>query len=56
MRTISNPESFRNNLTKNLYKKMKEVYKFPIKESIAVNLEKGIYNNSLENATQKKDS
>lgn len=53
MRTISNPETFRNNLSKNLYKKMIEVYKYPIKESIAVNLEKGIYNNSLEIATKK---
>ena len=54
MRTIKNPENFRNNLTKKLYKKMQEIYQFPINEKIAINLEKGIYNNSLENATEKK--
>ena len=54
MRIISNPENFRLKLTIKLKNKMEEIFNSNIKLNIANNLEKGIYNITLENATEKK--
>lgn len=56
MRTINSQELFRKNMTKKLDEQMKIINnsKFIIKESICINLEKGIYNFVLEDASKKK--
>lgn len=56
MRTINSQELFRKNMTKKLDEQMKIINnsKFIIKESICINLEKGIYNFALEDANKKK--
>jgi len=54
MRTINNPDNFRCNLKNKLHEKIKLIYGEEIKISIATNLEKGIYNITLDNATKKK--
>ena len=56
MRTINSPESFRINMAKKLCEKLENINnsKSKIKESIYINLEKGIYNITLEDANKKK--
>jgi transcription elongation factor S-II len=54
MRVVNNPELFRKNLTDKLHEKIEDVVKKKIKPNISLNLEKGIYNCSLDIATQKK--
>ena len=56
MRTINSPENFRINMAKKLCEKLENINnsKSTIKESIYINLEKGIYNITLEDANKKK--
>lgn len=56
MRTINSPENFRINMAKKLSEKLENINnsKSKIKESIYINLEKGIYNITLEDANKKK--
>jgi len=54
MRTINNPELFRKNITSKLHLKLEEIGNIKFKNSISENLEKGIYNKSLEKATKLK--
>ena len=55
MRTINSPETFRMNIIKKIDDKLKEISKNTnIKSSISSNIEKGLYNNCLEEATKKK--
>ena len=54
MRTINNPDNFRSGLRNRLHKKIENIFEKEVKLSIATNLEKGIYNITLENATKNK--
>ena len=54
MREIKNPENFRIKMANKLDKKLKEFNSNQIKDSVSINLEKGIYNNCLETAGKKK--
>ena len=54
MREIKNPENFRNKMAEKLFQKFKEINPDFNKQSVSINLEKGIYNNCLEIATKKK--
>ena len=54
MREIKNPENFRNKMAQKLFLKFKEINPDFNKQSLSINLEKGIYNNCLEIATKKK--
>jgi DNA-directed RNA polymerase subunit M/transcription elongation factor TFIIS len=51
---INNPELFRYNLTQKLHKKIEDIIDDSFKFNLVINLEKGIYNNTLDIATQKK--
>jgi len=53
MREIKNPENFRNKMAQKLFQKFKEINPDFNKQSVSINLEKGIYNNCLEIATKK---
>jgi len=54
MREIKNSENFRTKMAKKINEKLIELNPHLKKQSISINLEKGIYNNCLDIASKKK--